>query len=83
MSYFASDSMFSRMVHTYGKMVSYDLVYVNLLFKSPKPFYFRYGFKSFIGSLFNLSGYIKELYEENFCNLLPCYEIGYSLKKLS
>ena len=82
MSYFASDSLFSRKVPTYGKVISYELVDVDLLFKSPKPFYFRYGFKKFIGALFNLNGYMKELYEENFCYLFPCYEIRYSLKKL-
>ena len=83
MCYFASDSMFSRKVPNYGKVISYELVDVNLLFKSPKPFYFRYGFKRFIGSVFNLNGFMKELYEENFCYLFPCYEIRYSLKKLS
>ena len=83
MSYFASDSLLCRKVPTYGKVISYELVNVNLLFKSPKPFYFRYGFKRLIGELFNLNGYMKELYEENFCYLFPCYEIGYSLKKLS
>ncbi len=83
MSYFALDLLLSRKVPTYGKVISYELVDVNLLFKSPKPFYFRYGFKRFIGALFNLNGYMKELYEENFCYLFPCYEIGYSLKKLN
>ncbi len=83
MSYFASDALFSRKVPTYGKVISYELVDVDLLFKSPKPFYFRYGLKKFIGMLFNLNGYMKELYEENFCYLFPCYEIRYSLKKLA
>ena len=71
MSYFASDSLFSRKVPTYGKVISYELVGVDLLFKSPKPFYFRYGLKRFIGALFNLNGYMKELYEENFCCVFP------------
>ena len=83
MSYFASDSLLCRKVPTYEKVISYELVDVNLLFKSPKPFYFRYGFKRLIGALFNFNGYMKELYEENFCYLFPCYEIRYSLKKLS
>lgn len=83
MSYFSVDSLFSRKVPTYGKVINYELVDVDLIFKSPKPFYFRYGIKKFLGALFNLNGYMKELYEENFCYLFPCYEIRYSLKKMS
>jgi hypothetical protein len=56
-------------------------VSVDLIFKSPKPFYGRYAFKSIIGFLFNSSIYMKELYEENFCYLFPCYEIRYQLRK--
>jgi hypothetical protein len=54
-----------------------------LIFKSPKPFYFRWGFKKTAQVVFNLTSYLKELYEEFFCYLIPCYEIKYVMKKIS
>ncbi|MEZ4677697.1 MAG: hypothetical protein R2932_26125 [Caldilineaceae bacterium] len=35
--------------------------------------------KRFLGLLFNLNTYMRELYEENFCYLIPCYELRYEL----
>ena len=79
--YMSYSDIFSRKVPTYKKNLVFNLVSVDLIFKSPKPFYGRYAFKSIIGFLFNSSIYMKELYEENFCYLFPCYEIRYQLRK--
>jgi hypothetical protein len=75
------DKIFSRKIPTYQKNLVLNLESVDLIFKSNKPFYFRYAFKSIIGLLFNSCAYMKELYEENFCYLFPCYEVRYKLKK--
>ena len=80
--YMSYSSIFSRKIPTYQKDLRFTLVSVDLIFKSPKPFYGRYAFKSIIGYLFNSCNYMKELYEENFCYLFPCYEIRYQLKKI-
>jgi len=79
--YMSYSSIFSKKVPTYQKDLIFTLERVDLKFKSPKPFYGRYAFKSIIGYLFNSCSYMKELYEENFCYLFPCYEIRYQLKK--
>jgi ubiquinone/menaquinone biosynthesis C-methylase UbiE len=79
--YLSNSNIFSRKVPIYKKNLVFNLVSVDLIFKSPKPFYGRYAFKSIIGFLFNSSIYMKELYEENFCYLFPCYEIRYQLRK--
>ena len=55
---------------------------VDLEFKSARPFYGRYAFKYVIGKVFNSCNYMKELYEENFCYLFPCYEVRYILRRM-
>ncbi len=79
--YLASSSLFKRQVPTYQRELDFELSSVKLGFKSPPPFYFRYGMKRMWGYLFNLNSWMQELYEENFCYLIPCYEIHYSLKR--
>ena len=79
--YLSYSNIFSRKVPTYKKDLVFTLERVDLKFKSSKPFYGRYAFKSIIGYLFNSCSYMKELYEENFCYLFPCYEIRYQLRK--
>ena len=79
--YFASKSPFSRHVPTYGNKPEFKITEVDLVFKSPRPFIVRYGIKRLIGSLFNSCNYLKELYEENFCFLFPCYEVRYILRR--
>jgi len=80
--YMSYSSIFSRKIPTYQKDLRFTLVSVDLIFKSPKPFYGRYAFKSIIGYLFNSCNYMKGMYVENFCYLFPCYEIRYQLKKI-
>ncbi len=79
--YFASRSPFTRHVPTYGYKPQFGIVKVDLIFKSSLPFVVRYGIKRAIGSLFNSCNYLKELYEENFCYLFPCYEVRYVLQR--
>ena len=80
--YFAADSVFRRKVPTYQKKFLFRLECVDLLFKSPRPFYIRFALKKFIGLIFNSSTFMKEFYEENFCYLFPCYEICYRLRRV-
>lgn len=82
-SYFSHDDIFSRKVPHYQKTINFQLQNVGLIFKSPRPFYFRWGFKKIFQLFFNLNTYLKELYEEFFCYLIPCYEIRYVMKKIS
>ena len=79
--YFAAKTLFSRKVPTYGEPLAFEILRVDLVFKSPRPFYGRYAIKSLLGSLFNSCNYMRELYEENFCYLFPCYEIRYRLRR--
>lgn len=81
-SYFSKDNILKREVPTYGKSIKFDLSNVNLVFKSPRPFYFRYIIKFIVGIVFNLNNYMKEFYEENLCYIFPCYEVKYSLKRI-
>jgi SAM-dependent methyltransferase len=81
--YFASDSPFARHVPTYGRKLDFRIDKVDLIFKSPGPFIFRYGIKRIVGSIFNSCTYLKELYEENFCYLFPCYEVRYILRRVT
>lgn len=81
-SYLASSSIFQRNVPTYQKTLDFEIVSVDLKFKSPSPFYVRYGIKRMWGAIFNLNYWIREFYEENLCYLIPCYEINFVLKRL-
>ncbi len=82
-SYLAEDKIMSRGVPSYVRMKTLSLESVDLVFKSPSPFYFRYGFKKLIGALFNSCRYMQELYEENFCYIFPCYEIRFVLRRVA
>lgn len=80
-SYFCKNELFRRQVPRYHSGYHFKLKNVELIFKSSPPFYFRWGIKKFFQFIFNLNRYMMELYEENFCYLMPCYEIRYSLIK--
>lgn len=79
-SYFARDDIFSRKVPRYQERTLFILEEVGLVFKSPRPFYIRWAIKKTFQFIFNLNTYLKELYEEFFCYLVPCYEIRYTLR---
>jgi SAM-dependent methyltransferase len=80
MCYFASDTLFRRRVPQY-RTLPLNLCDVTLLFKSTPPFYGRHAIKRLLGFAVNLSRYTQEMYEEGFSWLIPCYEIGYLLRK--
>jgi ubiquinone/menaquinone biosynthesis C-methylase UbiE len=79
--YYTSGSSFVRKVPMYDYKPQFKLTKVDLHFKSTRQFYVRYGLKKLIGLLFNSCNYLKELYEENFCYLIPCYEVRYILHR--
>lgn len=81
MAYFCQQSLFARGVPRYGIDLPLSLERVDLGFKSYPPRYLRHAWKKSLGVLFNSSMYMKELYEENLCWLLPCYEVRYELRK--
>lgn len=79
MSYYAVDPIFRRQVPGYVRRQHLTLKSVDLRFKSSVPFYGRHGIKRVIGTLFNSTRYMQELWEESLCYLFPCYEIRYVL----
>lgn len=81
-SYFSTSTLFQRRVPTYQEKLHFRLEHVDLRFKSFPPFYVRHAFKKLIGTLFNSCSYMQELYEENFCYLIPCYEVCYRLRRV-
>lgn len=81
-SYFAKDRIFSRQCPKYQRELKFEIKNVKLVFKSPRPFYGRFGLKKIAQAIFNMNFYLKELYEENFCWLIPCYEIRFEMEKI-
>jgi hypothetical protein len=79
--YLARSSIFARRVPTYHRELSFEVERVDLRFKSARVFVFRYAVKYLLGKLFNAGTYLKELYEENFCYMFPCYEVQYRLRR--
>ncbi len=80
-SYLAGNSPFARKVPTYALQPFFEVLTVDLIFKSSRPFLVRHGIKRLFGGLFNSCNYFRELYEENFCYLFPCYEVRYILRR--
>jgi len=80
-SYLVSDNIHLRKVPTYGRQACFELSQAKLIFKSSPPFYVRYAFKKILQTVFNLNRYTRELYEENFCYLFPCYEIRFEMRR--
>ena len=77
--YFVSETPFRRQVPTYDEPLPFVQQSAKLGFKSPRPFYGRFAFKRAVGWLINLNRYTRELYEENFAWLFPCYEVEHLL----
>ncbi|RTZ98297.1 MAG: methyltransferase type 11 [Deltaproteobacteria bacterium] len=80
-SYFCKNDFFRRKVPRYHSGYAFKLDSVDLIFKSSPPFYFRWGIKKIFQSVFTFNRYMMELYEENFCYVVPCYEVRYSLTR--
>lgn len=73
------DGMFRRQVPVYQRELKLALQSVNLGFQTTKGQHVRSALKKCIEYIVNSSEFTKELYEEMFCYLLPCYEVRYSL----
>lgn len=80
-SYLSNDSILARKVPNYNESLKFELCKVKLVFKSPLPFYFRWGVKKLFQIIFNMNRYMMEFYEENLCYIFPCYEIRYEMIK--
>jgi len=80
-SYLCRDRLFHRQVPAYSRRENVELRSADLIFKSTPPFYGRHAWKRLLGLVFNSCRYAKELYEESFAFIFPCYEIGFVLQK--
>jgi Methyltransferase domain len=80
-SYIVSDKIHRRKVPSYERQSPFELLGAELIFKSSPPFYLRHGLKRLQQLVFNLNRYTRELYEENFCYLFPCYEIQFRMRR--
>lgn len=80
-SYLCEEKILRRRVPTYGQAADFYIERVDLVFKSAPPFYGRHAWKKLLQFVFNLNGYMRELYEESFCYLFPCYEIRFELTR--
>lgn len=81
MAYFCDQSLFRRGVPRYGFKSPFVIETVQLRFKSYPPRYIRHALKLVVGALVNSCMFARELYEENFCWLVPCYEVQYGLRR--
>lgn len=81
MSYYADDDLFRRRVPAYRRGGALRVERVDLIFKSSRPFYGRHAVKKVWQIAFNTTRYGKELYEEMFSRVLPCYELRFVLRK--
>lgn len=79
--YFCEQNLFRRVVPTYEHEINFELEDVKLIFKSPPPFYLRYGIKKILQFIFNMSRYMQEFYEENCSYIFPCYDIKYFMRR--
>jgi SAM-dependent methyltransferase len=83
LSYFSIDEVgLRRKVPTYQRELQFSLKVVKLHFQTTPSFYGRRVLKKMVGYLVNINTYTKELYEEMFCYLFPCYEIQYELRRI-
>lgn len=70
-----------RKVPNFYTETNIHIIEIRYVFYS--PFKYRNYIKKTIGKIINSSCYLKELYEENFCHIFPCYGIELSFKKSS
>ena len=80
LAYFCEQKLFRRQVPRYGFKPPFAIEAVQLRFKSYPPRYLRHAFKRLVGAVVNSCMFAMELYEENFCWLVPCYEVQYTLR---
>jgi hypothetical protein len=81
LAYFCDQQLFRRAVPRYGFKSPFTIESVQLQFKSYPPRYLRHAVKRLVGAVVNSCMFATELYEENFCWLVPCYEVQYTLRR--
>ena len=79
-SYFSKNRYFRREVPVFYNDINLKINKLDLAFQS--PFRIRNLVKKIFGKIFNANTYLQELYEENFCYLIPAYEIRFELEKI-
>ena len=81
-SYISSDlTGMRRSVPNYQVEPEFNLVHVRLGFRSYRPNYIRHAFKKLVEKIVNMSNFTKELHEEVFSWIFPCYEVTYILRR--
>lgn len=78
-AYFSKIQYFKRRVPTFYNDINFQIDKVELRFKS--PFFIRRNVKKIFQKIFNVNKYMKELYEEQLCYLIPAYEVFFELRK--
>ena len=74
-AYFCADSPLRREVPDHQHDLGFEIVSLDLVFKSSPPFYGRHGFKKLCQAVFNANRYLREFYEENLCQVIPCHDV--------
>ena len=77
--YMSKNSSLKRGVPNFYNNLDFEIIEIRYKFYS--PFKIRNYIKMVFTKIFNLNGYIQELYEENLCYLFPAYELSFILKK--
>jgi predicted SAM-dependent methyltransferase len=78
-SYFSKSIYFDRKVPNFYQDIDFKINSIVLDFHS--PFKIRNVFKKAAGLIFNSSRYLQEFHEENWCYLIPAYQIKFELEK--
>ena len=81
MSYLVPGGPFRRRVPQYEVALPFRLEAVRLEFRAPSEFAVRARLRPLLTSVFNASTWLQELYEENLCYLLPCFQIRFLLRR--
>jgi len=74
-AYYAECKFLKRAVPNYSRIEGLSISDVDLIFKSYRPRYIRHALKKTVQKFVNFSSFNKELYEEFFTYLFPCYEL--------
>ena len=80
--YWVAKTPFRRQVPRYETPLQFELMSARYVFKSSRPFLIRHGIKKIVSCWVNLTRWTQEFYEEFLCQVMPCYEIDYLLRKL-
>jgi SAM-dependent methyltransferase len=78
-AYYSKIPYFKRKVPSFYNNINFQINKVELRFRS--QFFIRRNIKRLAQKIFNASRYMKELYEEQFCYMIPAYEIFFELEK--